>query len=608
MAELSAETQAILDRLKSEGQLTRNSGTNSIRSVKVQLDRFEGIFNTISANVAEQTSLLRKSMNIQEEAIEAQRRKDDLEELAQPVQDTEKPSTEPSDDKKEKEKSKGIFDFLAGVGGSLFGALKPLLIGGAGLFVAYNFAKGYIDSKTGGGFTAFENSMIDTFNEVDWTALGNSFKEFALKIPEAVQSIVDFLSDPLSAILAAAGLTAAGILTGFGGGALARGVTRGIIDGVLGNQRSAGRGRGGGGLFNLRNVARTSALGILTGALIFYGDDVKNWLVNQGVPENWAAVGVDAATAISGALTLGAMFGPPGLIVGAVAGTAYVLGRALYRWFEGNREKARLAAQARIDAMNVITGEGLGEETGAANTTVSSVMTTTDEARSLAAEQADDRVAAIFQKVRDGGSLTDAEKAILRDAFASGDARIASDRYAQINSQLMGEIGVAAGIGREEDEIVARNLELALNRLESIRSMANADTGNVTLENLFNQGLLNATTRLSQELEYLDEIRDEFSPEVIQQLERLKRLQSEGLLENLPMQSSSLDARNAEILDMVAQAGVGSGMSSVVIGKMGGDNYITQQTTRLGDQNVADVQVIRGGGVGGDSNPLSLVG
>ena len=46
---LSPETQAIIDRLKAEGDLMRNSGTNSIRAVKINLDRFEGIFNTISS-------------------------------------------------------------------------------------------------------------------------------------------------------------------------------------------------------------------------------------------------------------------------------------------------------------------------------------------------------------------------------------------------------------------------------------------------------------------------------------------------------------------------------------------------------------------------------
>ena len=40
---LSENTQAIIDRLKAEGDLVRNSGTNSVRSVKFKLDKFENI-------------------------------------------------------------------------------------------------------------------------------------------------------------------------------------------------------------------------------------------------------------------------------------------------------------------------------------------------------------------------------------------------------------------------------------------------------------------------------------------------------------------------------------------------------------------------------------
>jgi hypothetical protein len=73
MAELSAETQAIVERLQAEGKLLRNSGSNSIRSVKVELSKFEGIFNTISSNIASQTDTMRASMSAQEDIAERER-------------------------------------------------------------------------------------------------------------------------------------------------------------------------------------------------------------------------------------------------------------------------------------------------------------------------------------------------------------------------------------------------------------------------------------------------------------------------------------------------------------------------------------------------------
>ena len=78
MAELSAETAAIVERLRAEGDLVRNSGANSIRSVKIKLDRFDGLFTSIQTNIAEQTQILRQQAGIQEAAAEATRRQEDF--------------------------------------------------------------------------------------------------------------------------------------------------------------------------------------------------------------------------------------------------------------------------------------------------------------------------------------------------------------------------------------------------------------------------------------------------------------------------------------------------------------------------------------------------
>jgi S-adenosylmethionine:tRNA-ribosyltransferase-isomerase (queuine synthetase) len=61
---LSEDTQAIIDRLKAEGDLIRNSGTNSMRAVNIKLDRFEGLFKSINENVVSQTDMMRQQMGI----------------------------------------------------------------------------------------------------------------------------------------------------------------------------------------------------------------------------------------------------------------------------------------------------------------------------------------------------------------------------------------------------------------------------------------------------------------------------------------------------------------------------------------------------------------
>jgi hypothetical protein len=601
---ISPETEAIIDRLKAEGQLTRNSGANSIRSVKIQLNRFEDVFNTISANIAEQTNILRKSMSIQEEAIEARRREEDIDELRPepPTTDTTEPDTTSSS---EKEKGKGLFDLL--MGGGVLGLMKNIFIGGAGLFVAYNFAKGIIDQKTGGGFSRFEESMINTFREVDWTALGNSFIEFATKVPEAVTAISNFLTDPLSLILAGAGLTAAGIMSGFAGGALARGVTRGIIEGVLGTGGGQDGPRRGprGGLINLRNVARAGALGILVGGLEYFSEDVKNWLKNQGMPEDWANETVDSAITIGTFTSMGMMFGPKGALVGAAIGTAYVLGRKIYEWFEGRRAAAALAAQERLDAINVITGEGLGDATGAANTVVSGVTTTTDEARSLLAEQMNERVAEIFERVRQGMELTPEEIETLREAFNAADVEIASQRLMNIQTELMNAINTGLdGLGTTEGDL---GFSRAVTMLENLKRLSEMDPDNISLSTLYNQSLSSLTGRAglgglgdfsvgSEDVEALTPIQREA-------LERLRGL--EYLQDTMPERPESIPLSSSEVIDLISQAGASGTTPSIVIGRLGGDTFQTVNSTRAGDMNIADTKVFNGN-QGGTMSPLSL--
>ena len=64
MAALSPETDAIIKRLKAEGELIRNSGTNSLRTLNVKLDKFDSLFSSINANMVEQTTLLERQLGL----------------------------------------------------------------------------------------------------------------------------------------------------------------------------------------------------------------------------------------------------------------------------------------------------------------------------------------------------------------------------------------------------------------------------------------------------------------------------------------------------------------------------------------------------------------
>jgi NAD kinase len=167
----------IVDRLKAEGDLVRNTGTNSIRSVNIRLDKFEDIFNVISENIVAQTEMMMKSLDIQagelQLAKESARREEtakQLEDLEEKQDQTELRDPEEREEKEEKE-GKGLFAMLGGLGKLL---MTGALIGG-GLFVAYNFAKGFVDEMYNGAWTNFETGLVDFLTSIDFDALKNTF-------------------------------------------------------------------------------------------------------------------------------------------------------------------------------------------------------------------------------------------------------------------------------------------------------------------------------------------------------------------------------------------------------------------------------------------------
>ena len=139
MAKLSEETKAIIDRLKAEGELSRNRGTHSVRSVKIQLDRFEDIFKTISVNTVEQTKMMQMQMGIAKEAIEFQKSQEQFDELKRDAEIIQEDKIEES---RGRDNTK-IDAFGDRITKAL--SMKNIAMGAAGLFVGYNLLKGFID-------------------------------------------------------------------------------------------------------------------------------------------------------------------------------------------------------------------------------------------------------------------------------------------------------------------------------------------------------------------------------------------------------------------------------------------------------------------------------
>lgn len=157
MANVSEETQAILDRLKKEGDLVRNSGAHSLKGIKVELGKFHSVFDEMkkslkgiskqrngSPDVLSQLSALR----VADQQAEADRAKRE-EQLAQEQKETNKQENIKKEKSAAKDRKlwgswfKSSTSFFSGVMG-FFKKAALFIAGGA---LAYEFIAGIIEEK-----------------------------------------------------------------------------------------------------------------------------------------------------------------------------------------------------------------------------------------------------------------------------------------------------------------------------------------------------------------------------------------------------------------------------------------------------------------------------
>ena len=162
----SEDTQAIIDRLKAEGDLIRNSGTNSVKSLNVKLEKFDGLFQSINANVIEQTAMMKAQVGIANDAQERARTQEQFDEVTPPT-----PTANQTDDYDSSGgQQKDFNNAIDKIGDSLAKtfSLKNILVGAGVGFVGYNFLKGFIDSYGGLRPLLKELGVKDeTFNTLD---------------------------------------------------------------------------------------------------------------------------------------------------------------------------------------------------------------------------------------------------------------------------------------------------------------------------------------------------------------------------------------------------------------------------------------------------------
>ena len=330
----SEQTEAIIDRLKREGQLLRNSGKNSIRQTNVELEKFSGAFDDISKSIAEQSGILDGMQNLAADQAEDAKRRADLAELNDGESETAKEirllreKTDLYNAKKELKEARGpgLLDGL--FSGSV---LKNLAIVAGGGFIAFKVIKGFVNELTDGGFDRF----LEEVKNFDFAAVGQALSDFGTTAVEfvsaagpAMQNLITYFDDPVKLLTGlAASAVGAKLITSIGTSIAAKAIGN-LVTGMPGAMSGkAGKGMG------------KAMMGALGAAGLIYAEDIASYIrgsarnadiKNFDLRESATSVGITTA---SGA-TIGMMFGPKGALVGAIAGLAYGLGKEIYDYVQ----------------------------------------------------------------------------------------------------------------------------------------------------------------------------------------------------------------------------------------------------------------------------------
>jgi len=374
MAEMSADTQAIIDTLMEQGRLLRNDGrTNSIKTVNIKLDKFQDSFNSMNRLLGDISASLRvmvggdgqqgtiqagspaagggTAAQIQQVFEEGQERdelmgqiRDQLKRQAD-LDDVELERAERAEKEKQEQekrdriKKQGEENMKALKENTLSGqlisnpvsfltkVLKGALIG----FVGFNVIRGVVDAWTGGAMTEF-------IEGIDWEAIGSNFKDLA-----------EWLGSNKWA--AFTGVLSSWLLVDFGvplavnavGEALRTNALTTALAKMSGAQMTSAP-----GFLTTTNLLKAGVLGLVATGLAFAGEKIRDSIRFDDMTDEQIlraeAVGYDtpssAAASMAGytaaGATIGSYFGPKGAIVGAALGFAYGVSKKIYEVMNRN--------------------------------------------------------------------------------------------------------------------------------------------------------------------------------------------------------------------------------------------------------------------------------
>ncbi len=326
-------------------------------ATQVTLDaaKFDRLFTSIERQMIMQSSFLESIYNIQsyqldldKEREETRRRELDLLRM-RPTEEDNRPSGQPGGGAAEDvTPASGISNILGrlmglGIAGAELFSFRNVI--GAGLAVALagpieDFLTGALGTalENAGLSSEFANSMGNALGQAGaWATIGSVFGKKAALWFGVAGAASSIFSDEIGRVFDA---NKDGVATAFGVEMSPEAIT-GI---------GTAMGLGAAAMLRYGPIQSKLLMGVAT-LMSAYGDDAAKWLEEQtGIPADFSAGAIDALSGAAYGASLLGMFGPTGMIIGAIAGFAVVAGNAFYEWVKAEGEKNRAANLARMQA------------------------------------------------------------------------------------------------------------------------------------------------------------------------------------------------------------------------------------------------------------------
>lgn len=375
----------IVERLKAEGQLTRNSGTNSIKSVRMDLNKFTNIFESINTNLIEQTQILRETLQLHLEEAGKNERARQLAEASRNAAPPPAPNGGPSGPGNGGAGGGGngplpglaalfgggLGGFGGAVGGLALAALRKPLRTALLTVIAPSigtFLGGFVEASLLEMGT--DPDIASQFGESAGLAglfgmIGLAFGKRMGLVGAGIGAAVSFGDEVLDSL----GLDKERVIELFGKEFTLLEMTQGVIGAAAAALSLALTSPTlWKGAFSLVKLAGFGALvsgGALIG-LMLMGDEIAEGLKNLFEaldfenPDTLANATVSTLTVGSAVLTgakIGRWFGPKGMIVGAAIGFAVGIGKLIYDWLKSKEDESK----AEI-LKNIVEGQRLLED------------------------------------------------------------------------------------------------------------------------------------------------------------------------------------------------------------------------------------------------------